>query len=168
MLGMTSDQLLQIAVAVGPVLLGIAGLVVSSLLAGIGWGLRFMWATHKRQMGQTAAALTKLAQAVDADRKAHAEEIAAIQAALVAAQKEHGREVAGLRETLTRATVEAALTNRSVQDATSQTLKLAGVVESQQKDLKENNSQLGLVRGQLDAVFRFMDAPKRASDAPPA
>ena len=116
------------------------------MLSLIGWGLRYMWKTHKRQMEKTAQALKVLAEAVDANEGIY------------------GLQVAAIKESVMALRAEAAITSKTTQDALGRVLELGGVVRMQQAELKEANGLLQEVSGKMTAIFRFIDAPRRATD----
>jgi hypothetical protein len=145
-LGFTPDQLVEIAKAVGPILLSIVGAVVMALLSAIGWGLRVMWRTHKRQMAQASQALKALADGAETDRK------------------EREAQILSLKEGLMGVRAEVALTSRGTQDALARVLEMGGMIRLQQEALEKNNGLLERVNGKLEAMFRFIDAPRRATD----
>lgn len=145
-LGLTPDQMVELVKTVGPVIASILGAIVVALLSAIGWGLRLAWKIHNRRLATMTKALEALAKASDHNKDGH--------------ESEQRR----IWEALQSLRAEIALERKSHEGVTRAVFNLEGVVKSQQGEIKESNGLLRDVVGQLKALWRFVDAPKRPTD----
>lgn len=131
----------------GPWVLGGIG---TALTAAFGLAMaigRWAWAAHQRRMEAMAGAIDALAKAVTL-------------------AKEGGEaEAQRLRDGLQGVRAEVALGQRHTQDALARVLELGGMVKLQQETLEKHARATERISGKLEAIFRFIDAPRRPTDA---
>lgn len=144
---MTIDpQLLALIEAFGPPLLAIVGTVLTCVISTIGILARLAWRAHQARMSTMADALKKLAEGVIQDTTAnHAD------------HKKVWDAIQSLR-------AEFEMARRGTESARSNVIELSGTVKGHQSLIIELVEKLSKISGQLEAIFRFVDAPKRATD----
>lgn len=168
MFGLTPEQILEILKSAAPAALSVIGTVVAALLAVIGWAMRSAWGHYKKQnalqaaeyrlqMGKMAKALHELAAAVAADRKTHGAEDARLRESIVGLRAELAIATNAMRN-------EVAGVGMRVDNAIKGLAGVEAICRLQQDKLEKVSEGLSLANGKLVAVFRFIDARKRATD----
>lgn len=144
--GLTPEQIVSIATAIGPGVIYAFGIVLAALFSVIGWFARRLWRAHIEQTTDLSDALKELSKGIDDDRAEHQKEIRAVEKMVEAVK------------------IEVALVNQSIVFATASMNELKGVTQAQQATLNELSDKLGTINGKMKAVFRMIDAPSRATD----
>lgn len=143
---MTSDQLVNLAIELGPALLGIVGLVVSAMLAVLGWLGQLVWKAHTRRFSNLTKCVTELTKALEAHEKLTTDGL-----------KTAEMTVQGLR-------AELHLAAQKWDHIRVGLMGCEASIKSQENRIVEHIRELARIDSKLDAVFKFMDAPRRASD----
>lgn len=143
---MTSDQAIEIAKEFGPLVLSAVGALLALLGSLAATIARSAWRSHRSQMSLMADALKKLAEAI-AD-----------------AEKENKGEHDKVRSTLQNLRAELQLSATKSEYLKAGMLSLEGALKSQVSRLDGYIEKLGQVHSKLDALFKFIDAPRRATD----
>lgn len=131
----------------GPIVLAAVGTILTATLGFIAAVAKWAWRQHQRRMLAMAGALEELAKAVKAGQtEAHGE----FQRVWNAVQ--------GLR-------AELQLANKSNETLKAGLFKVEGALESHCATLYQHIERLGRLDSKLEAVFRFIDAPRRATDS---
>lgn len=144
---MTTDEIWKLLEVFGPPVLAVVGAVCTLVFSALAGLLRWAWGKHQRRMGLMAEALTELAQAVRSQRESHEAEDQRLWDA-----------VQGVR-------AEVALAARSSDSHRAGMLSLEGAIKAQTGTLNSYIERMGKMEGKFEAIFRFMDAPRRASDS---
>lgn len=145
---MTIDpQTMQLLELFGPVVLAAIGAVLSVVFGGLAALARAAWRVHLRRMEAMASALADLAKAV----KTH-EDYA------TAEHKKLWDGVQGLR-------AELQLANRNTDNIKTGLLKLEGALDNQRATIQDYIKATEKISGKMEAIFRFVDAPRRATDS---
>ncbi len=139
---LTPDQLVRLAETFGPIVLSAVGFLLTMTCGGLAAVARWAWGAHQRRMAAMADALTTLARAVDGAKSEHTRIWEAIQ---------------GLR-------AELQLANRNTDMVKTGLLKVEGAIENQRATIQDYVRVTEKVSGKLEAVFRFVDSPRRATD----
>lgn len=144
---MTVDpQLMELIETFGPIFLAAVGSVLSVVFGAFMWIGAYVWRQHKRRMELMARSLGDLAKGIkaadDANRDEHGKVWSAIQ---------------GLR-------AELQLANRNTEGVKAGLLKAEGALDNHRATLYEHIQQLVRMDSKFEAVFRFLDAPRRATD----
>ena len=144
---MTLDpQTQELLVTFGPIALTIVGGVMTmtfGVLMALG---RYAWSVHQLRMAKMAEALTKLAEGIQQHEEYASGE-----------HKKIWDAVQGLR-------AELQLANRNTDMAKTGLSKVEGALENHRSTLYQHIEKLGILDGKLSKLFRFVDAPRRATD----
>ena len=143
----TPQQLVDLAVAYGPIVLSAVGTLLLGCLSGLAAIARWAWKAHQRRMLNMAEAMSRLAEAVETSQKKVETEHKDIWAA-----------IQGLR-------AELQLANRNTDTMKTGLLKAEGAMEQQRLTIKDYIRATDNLSGKMEAVFRFIDAPPRATDS---
>lgn len=145
---MTIDpQTMQLLEVFGPIVLAAVGTVLTGtfgVLVALG---KYAWNRHQARMALMATALGDLAKAI----KNHEDY----------ASDEHKKiwdAVQGLR-------AELQLANRNTDNVKTGLLKLEGALENQRATIADYIKVSEKLGGKMEALFRFVDAPRRATDS---
>jgi chromosome segregation ATPase len=144
---MSQPDLIQLAIELGPALLGIVGVVVGAIVTLIGWLGRLVWASHTKRMSQLTSCVTALTKALEAHQNETANQM-----------KTAEMSIQGLR-------AELHLSAQKWDHIRVGLMTCEATIKSQENKITEHIRELVKIGSQLEAVFRFMDAPRRASDA---
>lgn len=137
---------MQLLEVFGPYALGLVGVVITSIFAGLSAIARIAWRQHQRRMELMAEALNNLAKAMRDN-----EEV------IEGEHKKIWDAVQGLR-------AELQLANRNTDMIKTGLVKVEGALDSHRTMLYQHIEKLGIVDGKLSKLFQFVDAPRRASD----
>lgn len=130
----------------GPILLAAIGAILTSVCGLMAATARFVWKAHTSRMELIAKALQDLAEAIAGqDEKM---------------KTEHKK----IWETVQSLRAELVLANRNTEYVSSGLLKMEGALENHRTTIYHHIEKLGKIDSKLDAVFRFLDAPRRATD----
>ena len=143
---MSQQDLIQLVIELGPALLGIVGSVVAALLAVLGWLGQLVWKSHTRRMSQLTKCVGELSEALEKHERHTLDGL-----------KTSESTVQGLRAEL----------HLSAQKWDHIRVGLMGCeanIKSQENKITEHIRELAKIDSKLEAVFRFVDAPRRASD----
>lgn len=144
---MTIDpQIIALTQALGPPLLAIVGTVLAVILSIMGGLARAAWKAHQGRMDAMATALRTLAEGVSKESAENHGD-----------HKKVWEAVQGLR-------AELEMNRRSSENIRTGLVEVTGTVKGQQGIIVELIEKLSAVSGKLEAVFRFVDAPRRATD----
>lgn len=132
---MTRQEAVELLVALGPVILSGIGAILSTVLT-VGAALaRLAWKAHEVRMAKLSGAILELA----GDEKK-------------------------LWEVVNTMRTEMAVHNRALEHVRTGLVKAEGAMEAHQRSMLVHGEKLGRVESKLEAVFRFIDAPARATD----
>lgn len=144
---MTIDpEIVELLKLLGPPILTVVGVILSAIGTLAAWLLRMAWISHQKRMGDMARALSELTQAIAGDREAN--------------EKDHQKvwgAIQGLR-------AEIEMGRRGSENLRSGFIEINGMVKNQQGVIVTLIEKISAVTAKLEAVFRFVDAPKRATD----
>lgn len=144
---MTIDpQIFALLEALGPPLLAVVGTVLTCVISVVGLLARLAWRAHQLRMQSMAEALKKLAEGVVKDTQEN--------------HADHRK----VWEAIQALRAESEMARRGTESARSNVIELAGTVKGHQGLIVELVEKLSKISGQLEAIFRFVDAPKRATD----
>lgn len=143
---MTTTQAIDLMRELGPALLAIVGVLLSSLLAVVGFMARQIWAAHKGQIKAVAKLIAELGE----ELKTHSKN----------AQNENLR----LWEAVQALRAEVQLAKQANEHLKSVFMSVEGAIQMQHKTITEYTAQMVRTDGKLEAVFRILDAKARASD----
>lgn len=141
-----SPDTVEVIKTLTPVALGFIGVVFTVISGIVGAVGKQLWKLHERRMASVADCLGKLAKAVDDDQER--------------LRGEHSRmweAIQGLR-------AELQLSNKNSDTIKSGMLKLEGAIDNQRLTMYQHVERLGKIDSKLEAVFRFIDAPRRGTD----
>jgi hypothetical protein len=144
---MTSDQVLQILQEFGPAFLSITASVLTGFLAVLGWLGQLVWKSHTRRMSQLTKCVGELSEALEKHERHTSDGL-----------KVSESTVQGLR-------AELHLAAQKWDHIRAGLLSCETNIKSQENKITEHIRELAKIDSKLEAVFRFMDAPRRASDA---
>lgn len=130
-----------------PIAAAFVGGTASLIFSVMTFIARGAWKTHQSRMKAMADALSTFAKNVKA-----AEE---------AVEKEHRK----IWESLQGMRAELQFSQKSSEDLRSGLLRLEGALENHRTTVYQHVERLGRIDSKLEAIFRFMDAPRRSSDA---
>lgn len=133
----------------GPAMASVVGTVLAALVGMIIWLGKVSWAQHEEKVDKALKLLEEMP-----GRHAH------IEASAGAEHKKIWESMQGLR-------AELHLSSKGNEHIKAGLLNLEGVVKVQQETIHQHIVMLAKLDSKLDAVFRFMDAPRRASDTKP-
>jgi uncharacterized protein YoxC len=139
-------DLLQLSKDYGPAALSVVGSLVLAAFGLASTVARWAWKKHEKRMGQMAQAIQNLAKSLEASTKDHHNEHATL-----------WKSVHGLRADLQA-------TTQRIDPVAKELLEVQGSIKTLNQSIMNYAEKMAAVSGKLDAVFRFMDAPKRASD----
>lgn len=132
---MTRQEAVELLVAFGPTLLSGIGVILSGVLTAAAAAARIAWKAHEARMSKLSSAILELA----GDEKK-------------------------LWEVVSNMRTELAVHNRALEHVKTGLLKTEGAMDAHQRAMLVHGEKLGRVESKLEAVFRFIDAPVRATD----
>jgi len=139
-------QLVTLIEAVGPSILAAFGFLLATASTIIGFLLKRAWEANDARLSQISKTLKALADGILEESKAN--------------HTDHRRvweAVQGLR-------VELEISRRGMEVVKSSIGETNGAVKTQQTEISRLVEKLAVVSTELKAVFRFIDAPRRATD----
>lgn len=137
---------IELLKTLGPIALSTVGLLLSSLLGLLSFLARAAWRSHRKQMALMAKALEELAKSIK-----HAED-------------ENKAEHAKVWQSIQGLRAELQLSTQRADHIKAGMLKLEGALDKQVDRVDSFLKLMGRIESKLDAVFRVIDAPKRATD----
>jgi len=143
---MSNEILLTIAKDYGPIFLSVVGTILLAVLSGIGWMVGYIWKNEKKNIKTIADGFKSLAESFTVLEKQNI--------------SEHGK----LWDIIQQQRAELGIHIRSNDHLKSTIMNLEGIVKSQQETLFKHVEKITRVDSKLEAIFRHLDAPKRATD----
>lgn len=139
-------DILQIAKDYGPAALSVVGSGVLAAFGAVLTAARWVWKKHTRRMSQMAEALKSLAVSIEK------------------ASTDHHDESANLWKAIHGLRADLQVTIQRIDPVSKDLSEVQGSIKTLNQTIMNYAERMAAVSGKLDAVFRFMDAPKRASD----
>jgi hypothetical protein len=143
----STDHLIELAVTFGPIILAAVGTLLTAVFGVLAAIARWAWKAHQKRMLNMADAVQKLAKAIDQGLDGMVAEHTKIQ-----------QSVQGLR-------AELQMANRNTDTMKNGLLKVEGAMETQRKTIQDYVQATDRLSGKMEAIFRFIDAPQRATDS---
>lgn len=141
-----SPDVLQFVKDYGPAFLGIVGSIIASLLGALGFLLRIAWRRHAKAMVAQAKSIEHLAEALQGNKES--------------SRAEHGK----IWEALQAFRAESHLTKNGLDYLKSGLLASEGAMKHQTSRIDAYIERMGQLDAKIEAVFRWLDANKRATD----
>lgn len=142
------DQIdwLDLAQEYGPAALSVVGSILAALFSGFCAAATWAWSKHKDRTLKLQMTITEIGRMLNAYRDN--------------SSTEHGK----LRDTILGQRAELHLLRQTVDPIKGGMLNLEGVIKNQNDTINRYVEKMGVVQGQLQAVFKFLDAAPRATD----
>lgn len=153
---MDKPQWLQLAIDLGPAVAAVVGGILAFLWSVFMLAARWAWKRHQEKMQEHTDALTAVA-------KAHESLKGALSAALEINHAEHER----VRKHIDALRAEIHLGKTESQALKGGLLNLEGAIKQQQNVINSYVEKMGEINGKFSAIFKFIDAPRRATDSVP-
>lgn len=144
---MSTDDVLKIVADFAPMVLTIVGSTLAVLISTASALMRMAWNAHKKRIQSLVCSIEALSEAVKNAEDQNEVEL-----------KKIWDGMQGLR-------AEVALASRNSDHLKSGLYKVEGALENHRVTLYQHIERLGKLDSKLDAVFRFIDAPRRATEA---
>lgn len=144
---MLEIDLTQLAKDYGPAALSLVGSLALAAFGVASGVVRWAWKRHNERMAKMAGAIQAISKSLDTTAKNNHDEHAAM-----------WKSVHGLRADLQT-------TIQRIDPVSKELLEVQGSIKTLNQTIMNYAERMATVSGKLDAVFRFMDAPKRSSDA---
>lgn len=166
---------LEIASAYGPIVASIVGSILSVLLATILWLGRRTWLQYEEKLNNTANLVIKLTDAISSTKKVNDEDIRKMKDAVTLETKDITKLICESREKnnkdheemwefIQQLRGELAMHVRTNEMTSKAVNSLEGVLSVHHNDFKSLEKIANKLDGKVDAIFRFVDANRRATD----
>lgn len=142
------EQALELAKQYGPTILSIVGALLMALFSGLAALVRWAWQSHRKQM-----------EAMAADIKALARDVAA-------AKDENHDEHSKVWRSIQDLRAQLLVFNQCIEHVKVGLSSAEGSMKSHTFRLDGYIEKIGKIDSKLEAVFRWLDANKRATDMP--
>jgi len=143
---MSAGDLLNFLKEYGPTILSAVGSILTAVFSVGLWMLQYGWKKHKRQMSLLSKSIDTLSETFS-KLQDHT-------------RVEHG----AIKESLMVYRAEMHLLKQSIEPIKGGMLGLEGAINHQSQRVDRYIERMGAMEGKFDAVFRFIDAAKRATD----
>jgi len=139
-------DLSQLAKDYGPAALSLVGSLALGAFGVASGVARWAWKKHNRRMAQVADVIRELAKSIEKSTA------------------EHHNESANLWKSIHGLRADLQVTIQRIDPVSKDLSEVQGSIKTLNQTIMNYAERMAAVSGKLDAVFRFMDAPKRASD----
>lgn len=143
---MLEIDILQVAKDYGPAVLSIVGSIALAAFGVASTVARWAWKKHNERMMRMVSAIQVLAKSLESSSKENHDDHATV-----------WKSIHGLRADLQT-------TIQRIDPVSKDLLEVQGSIKMLNQTIMNYAERMATVAGKLDAVFRFMDAPKRSSD----
>lgn len=140
-------DLAQLAKDYGPAALSLVGSLALAAFGVASGVARWAWGRHNERMAMMAEAIQAISKSLEGTSKSNHDEHATM-----------WKSVHGLRSDL-QATIQR------IDPVSKDLSEVQGSIKTLNQTIMNYAERMATVSGKLDAVFRFIDAPKRSSDA---
>lgn len=146
MIELTPEQLIQSVVAVGPALLGVVGVLLTGVFALLGWLGGRLWNAHIAKMDE----LVQSNQALKSYVEQH--------------EKETERRFNLNERTIHHLQADLRLSGERMDNIRMSLVACETSIKGQTAEIKDYTKQIVIIDSKLTAVFREIDARRRATD----